>query len=346
MKIKDPFFYEQIRSYLQVYLPEQRMCSGKTVKSYREVISLFLDYLCGSLQMPLHNLGFTAITPDAIDGFLKWLEQTRGCKTSTINHHLAVVRAFLKYAGIRNPAYMDYYTKAQQIPFRKTEKRLSVNHFNEDTLNAILKEADPKKKTGHRDLFFMILLYDTGARDSEILDLHPADVIADKKAPYVYIRGKGKKIRTVPIIQKTVEHYHSYLKRFQVDPDDSENTLFFTVIHGIRQRMSDDNVARFLKKYADAARMKRQDVPERITPHMFRHSRALGLYRNGVPLPLISEWLGHSDLETTLIYAYADTEMKREAINKAMKSNHPLYMTETGPEDSEDDKLRQYYGLS
>jgi site-specific recombinase XerD len=79
---------------------------------------------------------------------------------------------------------------------------------------------------------------------------------------------------------------------------------------------------------------------------MFRHSRALSLYRNGVPLPLISEWLGHSNLETTLIYAYADTEMKREAINNAMKSNHPLYTTHVGPEDSEDHKLRYYYGLS
>ena len=85
----------------------------------------------------------------------------------------------------------------------------------------------------------MILLYDTGARDSEILGLHPADIVTDKKAPYVYIRGKGRKIRTVPIMQKTVEHYQSYLKRFQIDPMDSDNTLFFTTVHGRRQKMSE-----------------------------------------------------------------------------------------------------------
>ena len=95
--------------------------------------------------------------------------------------------------------------------------------------------------------------------------------------------------------------------------------------------MSDDNVARFLKKYAEAAHMKCSDVPGKVTPRM--------------PLPLISEWLGHSDLETTLIYAYADTEMKRDAINKAMGSNHPLYMTEAAPEGSDEDMLRQYCGL-
>lgn len=109
--------------------------------------------------------------------------------------------------------------------------------------------------------------------------------------------------------------------------------------------MSDDNVARFLKKYAEAAHMKCSDVPGKVTPHMFRHSRALNLYRRGMPLPLISEWLGHSDLETTLIYAYADTEMKRDAINKAMGSNHPLYMAEAAPEGSDEDMLRQYCGL-
>lgn len=345
MKIKDPFLFEQVRAYLQVYLPVQRMCSPKTIKSYREVIRMFLGYLCESLQMPLQKIGFEDITLDAVSRFLRYLADARGCMPPTINHHLAAVRAFLKYTGMREPAYMDYYTRIQQVPFLKAEKKLIVSHFNENALNAILYEADPKKKTGHRDLFFMILLYDTGARDGEMLGLHPADIITDKKAPYVYIGGKGRKTRTVPIMQKTVEHYQSYLKRFQIDPMDSDNTLFFTTMHGRRQKMSDDNVARFLKKYAEAAHMKCSDVPGKVTPHMFRHSRAMNLYRKGMPLPLISEWLGHSDLETTLIYAYADTEMKRNAINNAMESNHPLYMVETAPGDSDEDMLRQYCGL-
>jgi integrase len=88
--------------------------------------------------------------------------------------------------------------------------------------------------------------------------------------------------------------------------------------------MSDDNVERFVKKYSIMAQKVCREVPERVTPHMFRHSRALHLYRKGVPLPLISEWLGHANIETTLIYAYADTEMKREAIEKATSKNHPI----------------------
>ena len=79
---------------------------------------------------------------------------------------------------------------------------------------------------------------------------------------------------------------------------------------------------------------------------MFRHSRALNLYRKGVPLPLISEWLGHSNLETTLIYAYADTEMKRAAIEKATAANHPLRKTEGVNEAIFDEgTLKRLYGL-
>ena len=111
--------------------------------------------------------------------------------------------------------------------------------------------------------------------------------------------------------------------------------------------MSDDNVAHFIQKYAAKANAACPAVPEKVTPHMFRHSRALSLYRKGVPLPLIAEWLGHSNLETTLIYAYADTEMKRAAIEKATGQNHPIRSTETFTDEHplDDDTIRKLYGL-
>lgn len=343
MKIKDPGFYRSIRDYLTVYLPEQRVCSAATVKSYREGINLMLEYFSKSEGLPWTKIGFDTITPDKVNGFLKWLAADKKSSLSTINHRLAVIRAFLKYAGSRNPEYWECYIKIQQVPIRKVQNKLIVNHFDENDLGDLLTQPDVHKKTGHRDLFFMILMYDTGARDGEMLSLHPCDIVPDLKAPYVYIRGKGNKIRTVPLMKKTLEHFSGYLKRYNLDSRD-EGPLFFTIIHGERHVMSDDNVARFIKKYAMSAREKNASIPENVTPHMFRHSRALHLYRNGVPLPLISEWLGHSNLETTLIYAYADTEMKRAAIESATQKNHPLYK-EVPDEKDEDEKLRQFFGL-
>lgn len=341
----DMFLFERLRDYLLIYLPKQKVCSSKTIKSYREVLNLYLKYLCELRDVRLSKLMYEDISPETVSGFMQWLSDNRGCSDKTVNHHLSVLRAFLKYVGNRDAEYMPIYNRILQIPYRKVEKELVVKHFSEEVLQKLLAEPDPHKKSQHRDLFFMILLYDTGARDGEMLDLHPADVVADTKMPYVYIHGKGNKVRTVPIMKKTLDHYNSYIKRFQVDPKDSEGTLFYTVSHGERHRMSDDNVGRFIHKYAADARKKDPDVPENITPHMFRHSRAVNLYRNGMPLPLISELLGHSDLETTLIYAYADTEMKRKAISQAMKTNHPLYRTEVNARETDDDMLRRHYGL-
>lgn len=191
----------------------------------------------------------------------------------------------------------------------------------------------------------MILLYDTGARDCEILNLMPKDVVTETGSPYVIVHGKGKKIRMIPIMKETVQHYKSYMKRFHQEKK-NDVPVFYTEIHGEQHAMSDDNVARFIGKYASLARLTCADVPERVTPHMFRHSRALNLYRKGVPLPLISEWLGHSNLETTLIYAYADTEMKRAAIEKATNANHPIRkINGFDGVNLDDDTLKMLYGL-
>lgn len=191
----------------------------------------------------------------------------------------------------------------------------------------------------------MILLYDTGARNREILDLRCRDIVTDKNSPYIILHGKGKKIRTVPIMKETLEHLNSYCKRFHPVPNESD-FLFYTVIHSKHCQMSDDNVARFIKKYSTLAKQESNEVPEKVTPHMFRHSRALHLYRKGLPLPLISEWLGHANIETTLIYAYADTEMKRAAIEKATDANHPIRHNNEIYIELNNDTIRKLYSLS
>ena len=327
MKIKDKRLFELLKEYLTVYLPFQRIVSPHTVKSYKETLNLYMYFLCFYEKLQLKDISFSDINVKTIEAFLEWLGANRGCGLSTQNHHLSVIRAFLKYVGERDPVYNDYYLSSRQVPRRKVEKQLTVKHFSEDVLNALLSQPNPRIRNQHRDLFFMILLYDTGSRDSEILNLRPKDVITDSSSPYIIVLGKGKKVRMVPIMKETVKHYKSYISRFHKEHGDNI-PLFYTIIHGIKQQMSDDNVARFINKYAEMSRKTCPAVPLKVTPHMFRHSRALNLYRKGVPLPLIAEWLGHSNLETTLIYAYADTEMKRVAIEKATDTNHPLRKAE------------------
>ena len=345
MKIRDKHLFELLKDYLTVYLPLQRVVSPLTVKSYRETLNMYLHFLCSYRRLQLKDIAFTEITVATINEFLEWLGTSHGCGLSTQNHHLSVVRSFLKYAGTKDPMLNDYYLSSFQVARRKVGKQLTVKHFSEEVLNVMLSQPNPRIRNQHRDLFFMILLYDTGARDSEILSLTPKDVVINSSAPYIIVHGKGMKIRMVPIMNETTLHYKSYLKRFHRETDENR-PLFYTVIHGIKQQMSDDNVARFINKYAEISRNTCPAVPIKVTPHMFRHSRALSLYRKGVPLPLISEWLGHSNIETTMIYAYADTEMKRAAIEKATDTNHPLRKTkEMIQEDFDELTIKRLYGL-
>ncbi len=346
MRTEHNEFFRLLREYLTVYLPKQKDASIHTLKSYRETLNLFVTFLAGRKGGRLYGVTFDDVTQESAGAFLEWLSDSRNCGASTLNQRFSAIRAFLKYSGSRSPAVNDCYIALQSVPLRKKERRLAVDHFSETALEAMLRQPEPARKKQHRDMFFMILLYDTGARDSEMLGLHPADVVVKGTAPYVFIHGKGRKIRTVPIMEKTKQHYHSYIRRFGLDASDSTTPLFYTEIHGGRCRMSDDNVARFIDKYAAMARKTCDEVPENVTPHMFRHSRALHLYRKGVPLPLISEWLGHSNMETTLIYAYADTEMKRAAIEKATDANHPLCKQQALADDgTDDDVIRTYCGL-
>lgn len=111
--------------------------------------------------------------------------------------------------------------------------------------------------------------------------------------------------------------------------------------------MSPDNTEKLVKKYGKQAREKNREVPERLYPHMFRHSRSMHLYRNGMPLPLLAEWLGHSQMETTITYyANADTRMKKDAIKKATTALNPLF--QNNPDinwENDDEMIKKLYGL-
>ena len=133
------------------------------------------------------------------------------------------------------------------------------------------------------------------------------------------LTGKGPKIRTVPLSQKTMEHFRNYTRIFHSEPGCKPDApCFYTVQYGEKRPMSDDNVRKFMKGYCENACAVCPGVPEHIHPHLWRHSRAMHLYQHGMDLTLVSQWLGHVNLETTLIYAHADTEHKRRAIEKAM----------------------------
>jgi site-specific recombinase XerD len=310
-------FFKIIRDYLLDYLPKQRNFSANTVNSYKQALSLFVSYLRFKENMKIDQICFNSISRQTIVSFLNWLENERNCNSSTSNHRLMVLRSFFDYAGRIDIAQIQLGLIAKDIHIKKHQPKL-VEFLSESALESLLKQPDQSNHFGYRNLFFMILMYDTAARCGELLNAKIRDIIVNDKHSIMYLYGKGSKTRVVPLLNRTIEHYKIYLQKFhQSETLQSDKLLFYTTIHDVQQPMSADTVALFLKKYALMARKDCLEVPEKIHPHMLRHTRAMHLYQQKMPLPILSEILGHAKVETTKIYAYSDAEMKREAIEKA-----------------------------
>lgn len=310
-------FFNTIRSFLLEYLPNQRCFSEATVRSYRQALNLFILYLRTVQGLTIKQIRFDIINREVILNFLDWLETHRHCGTNTRNQRLMVLRSFFNYAGELDCVQIALSVAVQNIP-TKTPQSKVVEYLSETALEVLLQQPILSKRTELRNSFFMVLMYDTAARCGELLGMKVRDLRLKVQHPIAYLHGKGNKTRTVPLLSRTVQHCERYLRVFHPNEvADSEKPLFYTVIHGAQHPMSDDTVARFLKKYGAMAHCICPETPVHIHAHMLRHTRAMHLYHQGMPLMLLSEYLGHSSEETTKVYAYADTEMKRAAIDKA-----------------------------
>lgn len=343
MKIRDEQFYKSIRDFLEIYLLKQKNYSPNTKRAYKIALSQLLDYLKEEHTLLYSQIGFEHMNYDNICGYLSWLENTRHCGIQTVNQRLMAIRSFAKYVSIADPAKIYFQVQLSNVPQKKKSLKV-VEHLNENILKCLFKQPDTSKSNGRRDHFFMLLMYDTAARCQELLDLRIGDIHLGKDAPFVTFTGKGAKTRRVPISTKVVEHFTEYLNFFHpVAIRFDNNYVFYTVIHGINHRMSPDAVAAFMKVYAKRCKAIYPETPDRVHPHLLRHSRAMSLYRNGMPLVLLSEYLGHVDVNTTRIYAWSDTEMKRAAIEKISTETEnsiiPIWQ-------NDEEMIKRLYGLS
>lgn len=318
-KLKDERLFHMIRNFFAVYLPEQRSCSPHTIKAYKESINLLFSFLEIEKRIQLFDITFETLNTQTVLEFLSWLENERHCGIRTRNQRLAAIRAFFNYSGKMDVSLIEYQNDLRKIPMKKASDNGSINFLSETALKVLLAEPDITTSKGVRDMFYMILLYDSGARNSELLNLRLMNVDLTPCRGHISVLGKGNRHRIIPIMDRTAEHCRKYLKLYHGNKCSQNQYLFYIMRNGQKNRMSDDNVARFLKQYGVSAKKKCSEIPDKVHPHLFRHTRAMHLYRGGMPLALLAEWLGHSQLETTLIYANADTEMKRQAIeNKKM----------------------------
>jgi len=337
--------FQLVHDFLKIYLPEQRNSSQHTIDSYRTSLELLFDFVKQDKKINLNEITFEMLDNQIVIKFLNWLEKTRGCSVTTRNQRLACIRAFYSYAASAEITAVIYYEEFLKIPQKKSSEPDLIDYMRDTSIKVLLEQPDTKTQKGLRDQFFMVLMYDTAARLDEMLSLKIKDIRLGSN-PTARLFGKGSKVRTVPLMSKTIEHFKSYMEIFHKDEDSlSDSFLFYILRNDKKCKMSSDNVQKFIREYGESARIICPEIPEKVHPHLFRHSRAMHLYQHGMDLTLISQWLGHANLETTLVYAHADTEKKRKAIEAAtdglMKNLQAVYKFDV----NDDEVLKRLYGL-
>lgn len=312
---KESDFAKHLSSFLTRYLPGTLNVSKNTISSYRDTYKLFLLYWQEEKKTRPEQLRLDMLTRESILCFLDWLENSRGCCISTRNQRLAALHSFIRYVQLESPENLFELQKVLAIPIKKGP-RPDIKFLTLRETEILLAQPDTSTKAGRRNLVLLALMYDSGARVQEIIDLTYQDVRLD--APSVVIlRGKGNKTRSVPLMKNTT----SLLKEYILEQKSGYSILLNDTplfLNQQKQKLTRKGVAYILKKHAESACLDSEfQRREKITCHVLRHSRAAHMLQAGIPLVYIRDFLGHASVKSTEIYARLNDEIKRKAMEEA-----------------------------
>jgi len=304
---------ELVTSFFTRYLAAELAASPHTILSYRDTFRLFLRHVAEADRRKVSQLTLEDLSPEAILDFLESLEERRGNSVATRNARLAAIRSFFSYTVAQDAAAAALAQRVLAIPFKKAPGRI-LDYLTEQELRAILDGPDRSTPKGRRDYLVLALLYDTGARVQELLDLRPADFRLDRLS-LVRITGKGRKQRIVPLLPTTAQLIHNHLEESDRLPTDSAPLL-----RNYRgEKMTRSGVRFLIDKYRRCAADQVTALRRKgISPHTFRHTKAMHLLQAGVSTVTIKDILGHAHLKSLEAYVQADLDMKRRALESAV----------------------------
>ena len=309
----DSSFARLLENYFLKYLMSQKSASPRTVASYRDGFTLYLRYLTDKQDIAPEKVEIKHFALDYVSDFAEYLEKERSCGASTINLRLATIRSFLHYALVEVPEYTDTLKKTLSLPSRKTDQPV-ITFINKNEYEALLGVCNEEKLISSRDKLIIMIMYNTGCRVSELINIHVSDIASvsgARETPYIHFFGKGRKERTTPIWKSTNTYIQRYVKQYGL----SNDSFLFQSRRG--ECITRSGVAQRITVIAKKASVECSSLKEKnITPHTFRHSAAMNLLQAGVDISTIAIWLGHESIETTHKYMVADLEVKRRAMEK------------------------------
>ena len=313
--MKETDFAKTLTRFLSQYLPRQRNVSTNTIKSYRDTLKQLINYIDSELHIHPEHLTFNQIKAETIKSFLKYIETSKRVSINTRNQRLAAIHSFYRYVQLENPEMMFECQRILCISFKKAEIK-PIDYLTEESLRCIFDQPNTNTAKGRRNLTMMVLLYDTGARVQELIDLKIEDIRLSKPAT-ILLTGKGRKKRYVPIMGKTYDLLKNYLEENHLlDNGKQKHPLFY---NSNRYPFSRPGITYILEKNLKKAKQSNTEIlfPDKLSPHMMRHTKAIHLLEAGVNLVYIRDILGHVSVSTTEHYARVNSELKRKALESA-----------------------------
>lgn len=298
---------ELLQSYFRHWLANQRNVSHHTIISYRDSWRLFLRFVAQQLQRDVARLDTSELTAERVIAFLDDAERARKVKIATRNCRLAAIKGFFSFLADKDPTWGAHCAAVLRIPMKRGPKREPCS-MDRDETEAILAQPDHASELGMRDRALLAFLYNTGARISEVLAVSTQDLRLE--SPFqVRLFGKGRKERICPLWPETVQLLRALLCEHKLAP----NEVIFRNRYG--EPLSASGVRFRLRSYlAKATQNAPRLAGKQITPHTFRHTAAVHLLDSGVDVAVVKDWLGHASLDSTYIYARANLETKRRAL--------------------------------
>lgn len=313
-------FAKSLSAFLTKYLAGERNYSINTVLAYKDTFVQFITFMKEQKNVAVQKLSLECITKNVVIDFLDWIQENRHCSNATWNCRLAALRSFFSYLQYEYPEMLYEWQKILSIKVKRNEKR-SINYLTTDGIKLLLEQPDMSTRSGLRNLALLALMYDSGARVQEIIDLTPSSVRLESPC-IIKLIGKGRKARIVPLQEEQTIFLKKYMKENHLLESYANQYPLFS--NSRNEKLTRAGVTYILNTNADLARkINATMIPETISCHSLRHSKAMHLLQAGVNLVYIRDLLGHVSIQTTDIYARSDSKQKREAFEKAYVNLNP-----------------------
>jgi integrase/recombinase XerD len=306
MSARIPTFARLVQDFFVQHLAIVTAASTNTVASYRDAMKLFLQYAAEIRACTPDELDADVLDADIVRGFLDRLQTERGSSPRTRNHRLAALKSFARYVANVAPEHLDRCRRIRELRPARVEHK-EIRYLAEDEVVRLIGAVLLDARAGRRDRALLLLLYNTGARVQEVVDLEVGD-LTDAAVAVVRLRGKGRKHRSCPLWARTL----AALRRMLADRTDiDEEEPLFLSERGAR--LSRSGIAYILRRARDRSGINPARA-ERLSPHVLRHTTAMHLLESGVDITTIAAWLGHAQLTTTHGYVEVNLRMKQAAI--------------------------------